>query len=115
MTIEVTLKIKEEIERLLNAGFIRLARYIEWLSNVVLALKKNYKLHVCVDFWNLNMTTSKDEYPMPIDDRLIDGATGHRIFSFVDGHSGYNQIFIQNMMCIKQPFDAYGPLVHLNG
>ncbi|GKV39528.1 hypothetical protein SLEP1_g47286 [Rubroshorea leprosula] len=35
MSPEVTLKVKEEIERLLKVGFIRTSRYVEWLSNVV--------------------------------------------------------------------------------
>ena len=50
MANEVILKVKEEIKRLLQAGFIRPVRYIEWLSNIVLVLKKNSKLCVCIDF-----------------------------------------------------------------
>lgn len=34
-------KIKEEIERLLKCGFIRPARYVDWLANVVPVKKKN--------------------------------------------------------------------------
>ncbi|GKV12331.1 hypothetical protein SLEP1_g23488 [Rubroshorea leprosula] len=90
MSPEVTLKVKEEIERLLKVGFIRTSRYVEWLSNVVLVVKKNGKLRICVDFKNLNLATPKDEYPMPIVDLLVDGAARHRILSFMDGHSGYN-------------------------
>ena len=41
MSIEVTLKVKEEIERQLKVGFIRTTRYVEWLSNVVPVVKKN--------------------------------------------------------------------------
>ena len=33
---EVLSKIKEEIERLLKAKFIRTARYVDWVSNIVL-------------------------------------------------------------------------------
>ncbi|GKV46004.1 hypothetical protein SLEP1_g53027 [Rubroshorea leprosula] len=94
MSPEVTLKVKEEIERLLKVGFIRTSRYVEWLSNVVPVVKKNGKLRICVDFSNLNLATPKDEYPMPIADLLVDGAARHRILSFIDGHSGaMNAIF----------------------
>jgi len=34
-------RIKEEIERLLKCSFIRTARYVDWLANVVLVKKKN--------------------------------------------------------------------------
>ncbi|XP_068307484.1 uncharacterized protein [Pyrus communis] len=40
------------------------------------------------------MATPKDKYPMLISDLLIDAAPNHEILSFMDGHAGYNQIFI---------------------
>jgi hypothetical protein len=33
------------------------------------------KIRVCIDFRNLNRTTPKDEYPMPIVDMLINDAS----------------------------------------
>ncbi len=36
MTPDIILKVKEEIERFVTANFIRPARYVEWLSNIVL-------------------------------------------------------------------------------
>ena len=68
MANEVILKVKKEIKKLLQAGFIRPTRYVEWLSNIVPVLKKNGKLHVCIDFRNLNTATPKGGYPMPIAD-----------------------------------------------
>ncbi|XP_059635368.1 uncharacterized protein LOC132277533 [Cornus florida] len=94
MSMEVMLKIKEEIERILKAGFIRTVRYVEWLSNVVPVIKKNGKLRICVDFRNLNTATLKDEYPMLVADQLIDSAAKHEIMSFMDCHSGCTQIYI---------------------
>ncbi|GKV50000.1 hypothetical protein SLEP1_g56718 [Rubroshorea leprosula] len=108
MSAEVTLKVKEEIERLVKAGFIQTCRYADWLSNVVPVLKKNGKLRVCVDFRNLNLATPKDEYPMPIADLLIDGVARHKILSFMDGHSGYNQIFIADADVPKTAFRCPG-------
>ena len=37
---ELLPKIKGDIERLLKAGFIRTARYVNWLSNIVPVIKK---------------------------------------------------------------------------
>ncbi|KAM1468070.1 hypothetical protein ACFX2I_033092 [Malus domestica] len=65
-SIEVQLGIKDELVRLLKAGFIRTARYVEWLANIVPVLKKNGALRICIDFRNLNLATPKDEYTMPI-------------------------------------------------
>jgi hypothetical protein len=44
-------RIKEEVNRLLEADFIRPCRYVEWVSNIVLVEKKNTrKIRVCIDF-----------------------------------------------------------------
>jgi hypothetical protein len=47
-----------------------------------------------VDFRDINRATPKDEYPMPIAERLINVAAGNKILSFVDGNASYNQIFM---------------------
>jgi hypothetical protein len=58
-------RIKEEVEQLLKAGFIRTCRYADWVSNIVPVEKKGSgKIRICVDFRNLNRATPKYEYPM---------------------------------------------------
>ena len=74
--------IKKEIERLLEAKFIRPYRYVEWISSVVPVYKKNEKLRVCIDFRDLNRATPMDGYPMPIADMLVDLAAEHKVISF---------------------------------
>jgi hypothetical protein len=79
------------VERLLNTGFIQRCRYMEWVSNIIPVEKKNTgKIWVCIDFHNLNKSTPKDEYPMPIANMLINNVVGHRVISFLDGNTGYN-------------------------
>nr|KYP55932.1 Transposon Ty3-I Gag-Pol polyprotein [Cajanus cajan] len=107
---EVIEKIKEEIERLLKAKFIRTSRYPEWVSNVVPVIKKNGKLRVCIDFRDLNTATPKDEYPMPIAETMIDAAAGNEIMSLLDGYSGYNQIYIAANDVSKIAFRCPGAL-----
>jgi hypothetical protein len=47
--------IKEEVEQLLEARFIRTCQYAEWVYNIVLVEKKNSgKIRICVDFRNLD-------------------------------------------------------------
>ena len=108
--LDIILKIKEEIERLLKAKFIRTARYVHWISNIVPVMKKNGKLRVCIDFRDLNNATPKDEYPMPIADMMVDSAAGNEILSFMDGYSGYNQIFIAEEDISKTAFRCPGAI-----
>ena len=109
-------KIKEEINHLLNAGFIRSCRYMEWISNIVpLEKKDSDKIRVCIDFRYLNKATPKDEYPMPIADILINEASGHRVISFLDGNACYSQIFMPKKIRLKRPLDVLPLLVCLSG
>ncbi|KAI4370245.1 hypothetical protein MLD38_018615 [Melastoma candidum] len=94
MTHEVTQAVFEEVKKLFKAGYIRTSRYTEWISSIVPVIKKNGKIRVCIDFRDLNRATPKDEYPMPIADDLVDKTAGHQIMTFMDGFSGYNQIFL---------------------
>ena len=103
-TPEVLSKIKEEIERLLKANFIRMAKYVDLVSNIVPVMKKNGKLHVCTNFRDLNNATPKDEYHMPVADMLVNSASGNEILSFMDGYSSYNQIFIVEDDVLKTAF-----------
>ena len=97
-------KIKEEIERLLKCSFIRTAKYVDWLVNVVPVKKKNGTIRVCIDFRDLNLATPKDEYLMLVAEMLVDSATGLEYLSMLDGYSGYNQIFIAEEDVSKTTF-----------
>jgi hypothetical protein len=97
--------IKEEIDLLLKAKFTRPCRYAEWVSNIVPVEKKgSSKIRVFIDFRNLNRATSKDEYPIPIADMLINDASGHKVISFFDGNAGYNQNFMAEEDMYKTTF-----------
>ena len=103
-------KIKEEVERLLRCNFIRTARYVEWLANIVPVVKKNGTLRVCIDFRDLNTATPKDEYSMPVAEMLVDSAACYEYLSMLDGYSGYNQIFIAEEDVPKTAFHCPGAL-----
>jgi hypothetical protein len=68
MKVEVLVEVKKEVEKMLEAGFIRPYRYAEWISSVVPVQKKDGRWRVYVDFRDLNRATPKDEYPMPVAD-----------------------------------------------
>ena len=53
------------------------------------------KIRVCQDFGKLNATTKKDYFPLPFIDIILDHVSKHKCYSFLDGFSGYNQVFIR--------------------
>jgi hypothetical protein len=102
-------RVKEEINWLLDAKFIRPCQYADWISNIVHVEKKGTKkLRVCIDFRDLNKPTPKDEYPMAIANFLVNSTSGHRILSFLDGNAGYNQIFMAEEDISKTAFICPG-------
>ncbi|RDX92294.1 hypothetical protein CR513_25599, partial [Mucuna pruriens] len=92
MKPEVALKIKEEVEKKWNAGFLIVAEYPQWVANIVLIPKKDGKVRICVDYRDLNRASPKDNFPLPHIDLLVDNTAQHSCYSFMDGFSGYNQI-----------------------
>ena len=47
-----------------------------------------------VDFHDLNSACDKNDFPLPITEVMVDATTGHEALSFMDGSSGYNQIWM---------------------
>ena len=84
--------INEEVGKLLQAGAIREVEYPEWLANVLLVKKANGKWRLCIDFTDINRACSKDSFPLPRIDLIIDTTTGHELLNFMDAFSDYNQI-----------------------
>ena len=101
---EVEAQITQKVKKLLAVGFIKPIQHPRWLSNIVPVKKKNGQIRCCVDFRNLNKACSKDEFPLPNMDLLIDSAVGHAMFSFMDRFSGYNQIYMSTKDAKKTAF-----------
>ena len=76
----------------MTAGFIREVYYPDWLTNVVLMKKANWKWRMCVDFTDLNKAYPKDSFPLLRINQLVDSTAGHKLPTFMDAFSRYNQI-----------------------
>ena len=88
-------KVKEELQKILNVGFINPILDSKWVSPLVVVPNKVIgKWHICVDFRELNKATLEDYFPLPFIDQVLDTLSGKQYFSFLDGYSRYNQILI---------------------
>jgi hypothetical protein len=92
MNPNCALKVREDLDKLLNVGFIYLIKTIQWLSPLIIMPKKNGKLHICVDYRKLNAQTNKDPFLLHFMDSILDSVAEHEMYSFMDGYSGYNQV-----------------------
>ena len=86
--------LREEVDKLLKAGFIYPVDTAEWVSPVVVTPKKDGRWRICVDFKPLNAATKKDPYPLPFIDEILDSVAGYERYSICDGFSGYFQLKI---------------------
>ncbi|GAU10261.1 hypothetical protein TSUD_418820, partial [Trifolium subterraneum] len=89
---DMALKIIEEVKKQFDAGFLAVAKYPQWVANIVPVPKKDGKVRMCVDYRDLNRASPKDDFPLPHIDVLVDNTAQFSVFSFMDGFSGYNQI-----------------------
>lgn len=63
---------RQEIRKLLLAGFVREIAYPKWLSNIVMVKKTVDGWRMCVDFTNLNLACPKDSYTLLSINTLVD-------------------------------------------
>ena len=90
MKSETILEIKEEVKKQLKIIFLTAITYSDWVANIFLMPKKDGKVHMRIDYRDLNRANPKDNFPLPHIVTLIDNTATNIFFSFIDGFSGYN-------------------------
>ena len=121
--------VKEEIIKWLDAGFIYPISDSQWVSPIQVVPKKSSltlstnekgeeiqarlptKWRVCIDYRKLNASTTKDYFPLPFIDQILEKLAGKEYFCFLDGYSGYNQVAInphdQDKTTFTCPFGTF--------
>jgi len=67
----------------------------EYRVPVIFIPKKDGTLRMCIDYRDLNRITTKDRFPLPSTEDLIDKLQGTKVFSKIDMYAGYNQMAIR--------------------
>ena len=75
--LELVTEIEVEVNKLIEAGFIREVKYPLWISNINPVKNKNGQIRVCIDFWDLKKVCPKDDFPLPIIELMVDAKTVH--------------------------------------
>lgn len=72
---DMVLKIKEEVKKQFNIGFLVIVKYPKLVANIVLVSKKDGKVQMCVDYRDLNNASPKDDFPLPHINVLVDNTS----------------------------------------
>lgn len=68
---------------------------------VLFVKKKNGTMWLYIDYHQLNKLTTKNKYPLPTLDDLLDQLNAAKCFSKIDLWSGYHQIYIKKLTSPK--------------
>ena len=63
MRHDMSEKIKAEVMKKFDVGFLAMTCYPQWVANVVPIPKKDGKVRMCVDYRDLNRASPKDDFP----------------------------------------------------
>ncbi|XP_075077131.1 uncharacterized protein LOC107803507 [Nicotiana tabacum] len=87
-------RIKKEVTKQIEANIVRISNYPSWLENIVPVPKKDGKIRICVDYRDLNKSSTKEDFPLLNIHIRIDNCVKHELQSFMDCFAGYHQILM---------------------
>jgi predicted aspartyl protease len=105
--------ISQEIKKMLNLNIIRKSKS-SFSFPVILVKKKDQTFRFCIDFRNLNKITTRDSYPLPRIDEMLNKLGNARYFTKLDCSSGYWQIPLNENDKYKTAFKTKDGLFEFN-
>jgi len=81
-------EVMQQLETMLDLGIITHSKS-PWMAPAVFVPKTSGQLRICVDYRDLNKRTTKDPYPLTLQDEVQNRLAGSTIYSTLDLHSGY--------------------------
>nr|GFC46676.1 putative reverse transcriptase domain, aspartic peptidase domain protein [Tanacetum cinerariifolium] len=96
-------ELKDQLQELLERGFIRLS-VSPWVAPVLFVKKKDGSMRLYIYYRKLNKITIHNRYPLPQIDDLFDQLQGAIHFSKIDLRSGYHQLRVKEQDVSKTAF-----------
>ena len=97
--------VKEEIDKLLEAGVIRNS-HSSWLAPIIVVPKGDGGKHLIIDYRALNKVTRKFVWPMPKVEDIFSQLNGAKYFSTLDLRAGYHHIRLTTDLKSKTAFTS---------
>ena len=97
--------VKEEIDKLLEAGVIRNS-HSSWSAPIIVVPKGDGGKHLIIDYRALNKVTRKFVWPMPKVEDIFSQLNGAKYFSTLDLRAGYHHIELTTDLITKTAFTS---------
>jgi transposase InsO family protein len=102
----------EELNNMCKTNVIeKVTTPTSWVSSIVLVIKKNKKLRICLDPRNLNKAIQRSHYPLPTFEVIKTQLSNAKVFSTLDANSGFWMIPLDeessNLCTFNTPFGRY--------
>ncbi|XP_029701916.1 uncharacterized protein K02A2.6-like [Takifugu rubripes] len=86
-------KVKEELQRMVTLGVIApIDEPTEWCAGIVVVLKPNGTIRICVDLTHLNDYVCRERLILPAVDETLAKLSGATLFSKLDATAGFWQV-----------------------
>ena len=84
--------VEQELKRMQDLGVIRkVEEPTEWCAGMVVVLKANGKVRICVDLTKLNQNVCRERHILPSVEQTLAQLQGARMFTKLDANSGFWQ------------------------
>lgn len=74
------------MQELLAAGIVKSIDFPTRLANLVVMPKHSREWRLCINYTDLNKTISKEPFPLPHIDQVVDVMAGHEVICLLDAH-----------------------------
>jgi hypothetical protein len=110
MLLEELKTAKQYIQENLDKGFIILSQ-APFALLILMVRKHNGALCLCVNYWKLNAITKKDQYLLPLINKLLEQLSKAKIFTKINICQGFHRIQIhldsEDMTIFRTRYGSY--------
>ena len=79
---------------MITLGIIEVVEESEWKSLMVINIKKDEMISICVDYRDLNTVCGIDPFTTPFAKEILEGLARIDIYYFINGFSRYHKVRI---------------------
>ena len=105
-------RLKKELDKLVKNDIIcPVTKPTRWVNSLVVVLKKDGNLRICLDPKDLNRAVQREHYPLPTIEDVATRLHGAKVFTILDVRAGFNHLVLEEdsslLTTFNSPFGRY--------